>query len=349
MKFTNAQYDELHKALLSAFPTRGDLESMLFLRVGKHLDQVALGDDLGQIVTRLIRGAEAQNWHLQLIMGAYEKNPKNPLLARFYERFFFLPSGADPVRSVERIVRSKNPFFDVGQFIQRARCVCRIESGGSPLGTGFLIGPDVVLTNHHVIRDLDERRVAGARISVVFDYQSLGDGRAVGPGKAYRLAEPWLLVSAPASPLDEVPEPKGGVPELEHLDFALLRVDGRPGREPVPGGERGWISLPEHPPEFVPGAPLCILQHPGGRPLQFALDPEAIVGLNENETRLRYTTNTLPGSSGSPCFDFSWDLIALHHSGDPALAPTYNEGIPIHTLRKYLVERGFGALVGVVA
>lgn len=347
MKLTNEQRDELHKALLDAFPTFGELESMLLLKVGKHLDQEALGDDLPQIVTRLIRKAEARNWHLRLIMGAYEENPGNFLLARFHEHFFSLPSRVEPGRSLERIVRSKNPFFDFGQLVQRARCVCRLESGGLPLGTGFLIGPDVVLTNHHVIQGVSEKRVPGARISVVFDYQGLGDGRTVGPGKAYRLAESWLLASAPASPLDVVPDPKGGVPELDHLDFALLRVDGSPGRDPVPSGERGWIPLPEHPPVFLPGSPLCILQHPEGRPLQFALDPEAIVGLNENETRLRYTTNTLPGSSGSPCFDFSWELIALHHSGDPALAPTYNEGIPIHTLRKHLIDKGFGALVGV--
>lgn len=43
---------------------------------------------------------------------------------------------------------------------------------------------------------------------------------------------------------------------------------------------------------------------------------------------IRYRTNTLPGSSGSPCFSQGWDLVALHHNGDPEFwTPTYNAAI----------------------
>ncbi len=34
---------------------------------------------------------------------------------------------------------------------------------------------------------------------------------------------------------------------------------------------------------------------------------------------LYYTTDTEPGSSGSPCFNDQWELIALHHSGVPQM------------------------------
>ncbi len=32
------------------------------------------------------------------------------------------------------------------------------------------------------------------------------------------------------------------------------------------------------------------------------------------ENRVRYTTDTEPGSSGSPVFNNRWDLIAIHHA-----------------------------------
>ena len=86
------------------------------------------------------------------------------------------------------------------------------------------------------------------------------------------------------------------------------------------------------------------MQHPRGEPLKLALDDDGVLSLNENETRLRYETNTDKGSSGSPCFTFKWDLVALHHSGDPdfdpAHKPTYNEGIPMTAITKLIKERG---------
>ncbi|HYO71036.1 MAG TPA: serine protease, partial [Archangium sp.] len=51
-----------------------------------------------------------------------------------------------------------------------------------------------------------------------------------------------------------------------------------------------------------------------------------------------YRTNTLEGSSGSPCFSQDWALVALHHSGGPGALAKYNEGIPISTLRAHLPD-----------
>ena len=44
----------------------------------------------------------------------------------------------------------------------------------------------------------------------------------------------------------------------------------------------------------------CNAQHPEGTPLKLALDTEAVISLNANNTRVLYSTNTEPGSSGSP-------------------------------------------------
>jgi V8-like Glu-specific endopeptidase len=72
--------------------------------------------------------------------------------------------------------------------------------------------------------------------------------------------------------------------------------------------------------------------------------------LNGNGTRVRYTTTTEPGSSGSPCFGPDWQWVAIHHSGDPKYwaggKPAFNEGIPASAIRRLLTERGKAGLLG---
>ena len=57
-------------------------------------------------------------------------------------------------------------------------------------------------------------------------------------------------------------------------------------------------------------------------------------------TRITYGTNTLEGSSGSPCFNYRWDLVAIHHSGDPTYSAKRNQGVPIEQIFKLLTSRG---------
>jgi V8-like Glu-specific endopeptidase len=54
---------------------------------------------------------------------------------------------------------------------------------------------------------------------------------------------------------------------------------------------------------------------------------------------LRYKVNALGGSSGSPCFNADWELIAVHHVGDPKYYSQFgdwNEGIPIMKIVEHL-------------
>ena len=91
-----------------------------------------------------------------------------------------------------------------------------------------------------------------------------------------------------------------------------------------------------------------IVQHPKGEPMKLALDTEAIIAANAGMTRLRYKTNTDPGASGSPCFSMDWDIVALHHYGDPAWQrlPEFNQGIPIHLIQQRLNAKGLGDGLG---
>ena len=77
------------------------------------------------------------------------------------------------------------------------------------------------------------------------------------------------------------------------------------------------------------------------------MDLEAVMTVNANGTRVTYQTGTEEGSSGSPCFNQFWDLVALHHAGDPSHAdfydPAFNEGIPIDRIVARLEARGLTA------
>ena len=81
--------------------------------------------------------------------------------------------------------------------------------------------------------------------------------------------------------------------------------------------------------------------------MKLALDTQAVVGLNGNGTRIRYRTNTDPGSSGSPVFTMDWDIVALHHYGDPNWQkPLFNQGVPIELIRARIVKDGFEGVLG---
>ncbi|HEX8435682.1 trypsin-like serine peptidase, partial [Archangium sp.] len=97
---------------------------------------------------------------------------------------------------------------------------------------------------------------------------------------------------------------------------------------------------------FPPGSPIIIVQHPQGDRLRLAIETNGIIGVNAARTRVTYRTHTLGGSSGSPCFNQDWTLVALHHSGGPGFSAPYNEGIPISTLRDHLPDAVRGQLGG---
>ena len=134
--------------------------------------------------------------------------------------------------------------------------VCRIEiaSGWPPeFGTGFLLGPDVIITNYHVMEKVIQEQVSPKNVTLRFDYKVMADGTTLNSGTTYRLAEQdWLIDYSEYSSLDLSADTGEAVPQPDQLDYALLRVFDTPGDEPI-GGEtnndpkapaRGWIKKP---------------------------------------------------------------------------------------------------------
>ena len=169
--------------------------------------------------------------------------------------------------------------------LEVAKSVCRIVTPEG-LGTGFLIDSGRLMTNHHV---LSKPEVA-SKSYAEFNFQEDSFGNLQ---QFFRY--PLLGDDLQA--------------DLE-LDFSVVRIE--PGKS-LPSLESwGTLALTADSPPGV-NEHVSIIQHPGGGAKQIALTANQVVNVFEH--RLQYTTDTLPGSSGSPVFNDDWKVVALHHAG----------------------------------
>lgn len=234
--------------------------------------------------------------------------------------------------------------------------VCRIEISGNAAGTGFLVGPDVLLTNYHVLKSVltTPPGTPASEIGCRFDYMVLTDGSRTQGTVVLLHPTDWSIDYSSYSLAEMTRTPDNPPPNPDELDYALVRLARPIGLESLPSTagsavlRRGWIPVPTDPMAFVPKMALMIAQYPDGKPLKLAVDTESVIGVNASRNRVRYATNTEPGSSGSPVFDLEWKLVALHHLGDPACdhPPSYNQGVPIDAIRERLRRVGKEAALG---
>ncbi len=364
-KFGRLDHEQIRafaEALIDAFPTVSAVDDLFAFYLERNRQAVALGSDLAEIIRNIIAKAEGDSWTAELLAAARTAKPSNDALILFGQGFGTAPAIPE-TRELQRKIREANGAMDPVPWRTRMALiegqVCRVEvySGQPPeFGTGFLLGPSVVMTNYHVIESLLRPKdpVPPEKLVLRFDYKARADGIATRSGTTYALADnKWLLDLSPASQYDESGGP--GEPAADELDYALLAVKGAPGNDPVGrpiAGQnpapppRGWIDLPQREHEFKPNSAVWIMQHPEGGPLKFTMDTQSVMGLNNSRTRVRYKTNTEPGSSGSPCFDADWNLVAVHHSGDKRTNADYNEGIPLAAILALMSKHGTRALLG---
>lgn len=99
----------------------------------------------------------------------------------------------------------------------------------------------------------------------------------------------------------------------------IIRVFGY-----TPGSKYGFIPL--RPTVSYPvGLRLNVVQHPQGRKKEVVVQQNELTDVHTNV--IHYYSDTDYGSSGSPVFNNTWDLMALHHARKPA--ESANEGIRI--------------------
>jgi V8-like Glu-specific endopeptidase len=371
VRLSGPEIEQLVKLLRDAFPRVRFTEFLLY-RLDKRIDDyVGANDDYPTSIRKVVEEANGFLWWHDLVREARNTVPGDPGLIEFGERFGVSPrfttrEGVQQQRiagpQLELKIRATGTTFDIGPWLRKIgeieAQVCRIEYPElTDQATGFLVGPDLVLTNYHVVEPIIDQPAIAATVALRFDYKVADDGVTVQKGVLYKLAQQdWLAHFSEYVDTDAQLQPATDAP-ADKLDFAFLRVDGKPGDDPVGGPTndpsptpRGWIKPPVQDYDFSQNPSLAIVQHPDGKPMQIALDTQAVLGVNGSRTRVRYATTTEPGSSGSPCFGPDWEWVALHHMGDPkyklkGLKPDFNQGIPVAAIRTLLGTQGKLALL----
>lgn len=331
-----AQRQRLCEALGVAFSLK-ELKRMVRFKLNLDLENVSEAGTKADVIYELVEYAGRRDLFRPLIEGARAENPANPALAAFLDSLGLDPVPAAAAPALERIVNERSTFADAVGFRERLgrieAWICRAETpdGG---GTGFLVAPDLVLTNHHVLAPVIEGKVSPRDVAFRFDFKATASGATVVTGTPCGLAaRDWQVDASPPSEADA--RPTGADPSPDQLDYALVRLDRKLGESPIGGDPgappRGWLTVPSAPPAVVAGDPFFVIQHPRGQHLQLALGK--VLGFAGAGSRVRHDAPTLHGSSGSPCFDASLALVALHHTGDPDYdpqhAPRYNQAIAI--------------------
>jgi endonuclease G len=181
------------------------------------------------------------------------------------------------------------------------------DAAGKPLlflGSGWLVGCKLLMTNYHVINAReagepaasdDDFRLQANATTALFDYD-------------YEYAQGTEVHATEL------------VAWNDSLDYALLRIDGD-GRDSLRIGGPLSYSGPE-----VSRSAVNIIQHPDGRSKKFAIRNNVLT--EATDTQLRYFTDTMGGSSGSPILDDGWNAVGLHRGATPVTGVNFN-GKPV--------------------
>ncbi|MDU8909686.1 DNA/RNA non-specific endonuclease [Aestuariicoccus sp. MJ-SS9] len=205
----------------------------------------------------------------------------------------------DDERAFERILGRSNlfPVNFLSRGAAKAQAVAKIQlfvRGGIPVGSGsgFLVGPGLMLTNNHVLSS----RQAASRAKAIFNYQD-DDSFQPMPTQTFDITGDVFFTS-----------------DRHALDFTFVsvRMDNDRGETLDPFGS---FTLIEESGKAVKGEPVSIVQHPRGDRKSIALRDSTIVGVKGDF--IYYSTDTEPGSSGAPVLNDQWLPVALHHRSVP--------------------------------
>lgn len=226
--------------------------------------------------------------------------------------------------AMERIINKSDLFpiahLQAGLNVSKAVCRISIRSRSGQLesyGTGFLVAPNLLLTNNHVLETKEAAMYAVAEFNYEDDVQFM--------------------------PLDIISfrlDPEALFITDEALDFTLVAVE-ESNVHAIPLAGFGYLPLLPKPGKILEGEYVTIIQHPNG-------GPKAIT-IRENEVKfissdfVQYVSDTEPGSSGSPVFNDQWVVVALHHAGvpDPEDNTRWiaNQGIRISSIIHHLSQK----------
>ena len=188
------------------------------------------------------------------------------------------------------------PFSFLSIGAKCGRAVCKIVASGLDYrgeyssgwsGSGFLVAPNVLLTNYHVLNSPE----VAAKAWAIFNFHEIQPG-VMDTQTEFSIDPDRLFI---ASPQDK-------------LDYCFVWVNGAPQEEF--GTIEFWRG------SFLgsSGEKANIIHHPRGNPKRVSVHKNEIVGIGMEDFFMHYTADTEGGSSGSPVLTDDWRLFALHHA-----------------------------------
>ena len=169
-----------------------------------------------------------------------------------------------------------------------------IKQGSKNVGfaTGFMVSENLLLTNWHVFKTIDE--VADSEIQFFYEYDIFG---TPGTPVSFKIRSDIFYYSN------------------QDLDYCFVAVGPSDVNGKVSLNDIGYIFLD-------PGLgklgnedqeALNIIHHPDGDLKQLSIRENLFVKITP--ISIWYKTDTAPGSSGSPVYNDQWQVVALHHMG----------------------------------
>ncbi|MEJ7590916.1 MAG: serine protease [Planctomycetaceae bacterium] len=242
--------------------------------------------------------------------------------------------------ALQAMLQARNDIFACWDpFLERMQQVggqvCQVCIDGKFAGSGFLVSDRHVLTAYHCISPLVEQLTEGmkqealsSQLKAVFD-DIVVPGRPTGPFRSeFAAAKEWLVFNSK----EDAREKESEIPlnKLTEgcLDFAVICLEQPAGRSAPKTRRsllRNWIGL-----ELLANRPakatqMLIAHFPAGADLRLS------VGLFDDhsncDSRVRYRTPTLMGSSGAPCFTVDWKPYAIHNAAYRKVC--LNQGVPL--------------------
>jgi endonuclease G len=196
-------------------------------------------------------------------------------------------------------------FLVEGAEVRRAVAYVEVSTpSASEVGSGFLVSPRLFLTCQHVVADVSAAR--GTQIT--FDRELDENGRL-------RRTTTCLLD----------PDSLALFSPSNRLDYALIAVG-----EVISGAAISGLPfciLSDTPDRHAIGMNVNIIQHPRGWPKMTSMRNNLLT--HRTPRTLLYETDTDQGSSGAPVFNDNWDVVALHHWGQPFLETIDDQGTQI--------------------
>jgi V8-like Glu-specific endopeptidase len=336
---------QLHTTLTHVYPT-AQAALLVAQRAGIDTSYINGAQASAYLWKELLDAAAQSGLTRDLVMQARDLlNPKNPR-RRFFDDLLggrhagtegeprnagFAPRflrGTDEVSEPEALLFYDDLTIPIGRvpaliktlerLVALGPSVCKLDVDARGLvmnGTAFRVGPDLLLTNWHVLH-MDDGTPATA-VTAEFGYEDDGEGGAF---------VPRTIQCDVTSIVTDVKD-----------DWAVIRAS-----QPL-GTEWPIVKL-SHAATPSIGAAAYIIQHPVGQRKRLGFVRNLVASFDDRI--VHYLTDTQEGSSGSPVFNDQGRLIALHHAGGRPqellgkLPLKKNEGIRIERVVEGLNARG---------